>query len=119
MVTGAKLEADEIQERTQQEFAWRKQQLRRETELLGRRKQAVLHQLSNLSALASETASSFPELEELKPDRDQADDDTVVRPAVSSPDSRPSSDLQATEDTTEDTAVLVAAGDEDPGRNQR
>ena len=60
----AKKQAAAIGERTQQEFAWRKQQLRRETELLHQRKQAVLNQLASLSALAEQTAHSFPDLDD-------------------------------------------------------
>ena len=44
-VATASKQAAAITARTQQEFAWRKQQLRRETELLRQRKQAVLSQL--------------------------------------------------------------------------
>jgi hypothetical protein len=58
-------QAAAINERTQQEFAWRKQQLRRDTDLLSQRKQAVLNQLASLSALAEQTAQNFPELEDL------------------------------------------------------
>ena len=63
-VDTAKKQAAAISERTQQEFAWRKQQLRRETELLHQRKQAVLSQLASLSALAEQTASAFPDLDD-------------------------------------------------------
>ena len=81
----AKKQAAGISERTQQEFAWRKQQLRRETELLHERKRAVLHQLASLSALAEETAQSFPELEDpAEMDREQGDQ-TVLRPSNLNP----------------------------------
>ena len=63
-IATAKQQASAINERTQQEFAWRKQQLRRETELLQQRKQAVLSQLASLSALAEQTASAFPDLDD-------------------------------------------------------
>jgi hypothetical protein len=46
--------------RTRQEFAWREQRLRRETELLDQRKQEVLSQLASLAALAEQVASAFP-----------------------------------------------------------
>jgi HPt (histidine-containing phosphotransfer) domain-containing protein len=59
-------EAAAITRRAQQEVASRMQQLRRETELLSQRKQAVLNQLASLSALAEQTAQSFPELEDLE-----------------------------------------------------
>ena len=64
-LAAAKAEATAIAERTQQEFNWRKEQLKRETERLGRRKQAVLTQLASLSAMAEQTAESFPELDDL------------------------------------------------------
>jgi hypothetical protein len=78
----AKQQATAISERTQQEFTWRKQQLRRETELLHQRKQAVLNQLASLSALAEQTANAFPDLDE--PDmegEESSGDQTVLRPA--------------------------------------
>ncbi len=71
-LAAAKAEATAISERTQQEFNWRKEQLKRETERLGRRKQAVLTQLASLSAMAEQTAESFPELEDLDPSSSSA-----------------------------------------------
>ena len=67
-------------ERTQQEFTWRKEQLRRETDLLGQRKQAVLAQLASLSALAQETATSFPEPYDLDDFDGELGDRTVMLP---------------------------------------
>jgi cell division septum initiation protein DivIVA len=81
----AKKHAAGISERTQQEFAWRKQQLRRETELLHERKRAVLHQLASLSALAEETAQSFPELEDPADMEREQGDQTVLRPSNLNP----------------------------------
>ena len=63
-IATARKQAAAITARTQQEFSWRKQQLRRETELLQQRKQAVLSQLTSLSDLAQQSASSFPDLDE-------------------------------------------------------
>jgi cell division septum initiation protein DivIVA len=63
-IATSRKQAAAITARTQQEFSWRKQQLRRETELLQQRKQAVLSQLASLSELAQQTASSFPDLDE-------------------------------------------------------
>jgi cell division septum initiation protein DivIVA len=81
-VATAKQQATAISERTQQEFTWRKQQLRRETELLHQRKQAVLSQLASLSALAEQTANAFPDLDEPSDiESEEAGDQTVVRPA--------------------------------------
>jgi hypothetical protein len=82
-IATAKRQAAAINERTQQEFSWRKQQLRRETELLHERKRAVLSQLASLSALAEETAHSFPDLED--PSDIDEGDHTVLRPAGLSP----------------------------------
>ena len=79
-IATAKKQAAGISERTQQEFAWRKQQLRRETELLHERKRAVLSQLASLSTLAQETAQSFPELEEPGDIEREQGDQTVLRP---------------------------------------
>lgn len=69
-LAAAQQEAAALRERTLQEFSWRKQQLRRETELLSQRKQAVLGQLASLSALAEQTAQTFPDLDELDVDTD-------------------------------------------------
>ena len=73
-------QATAISERTQQEFTWRKQQLRRETELLHQRKQAVLSQLASLSALAEQTANAFPDLDDPADlEGDEPGDATVLR----------------------------------------
>ncbi|MGI3781442.1 MAG: DivIVA domain-containing protein, partial [Janthinobacterium lividum] len=77
-IATARKQAAAITARTQQEFSWRKQQLRRETELLQQRKQAVLSQLASLSDLAQQTASSFPDLDE--------DQDTPVSSGQASPE---------------------------------
>jgi cell division septum initiation protein DivIVA len=84
-IATAKKQAAAINERTQQEFAWRKQQLRRETELLHQRKQAVLSQLASLSALAEQTASAFPDLDDPKDLEGEVGDRTVMRPDMLPP----------------------------------
>jgi hypothetical protein len=84
-VEAAKAQAAAITERTQSEFAWRKQELRRETELLGQRKQAVLNQLASLSALAQQTAQSFPEIDDLGEFQGEEGDRTILRPAGAGP----------------------------------
>jgi hypothetical protein len=61
----AQQQAATIDERARQEFAWRRRQMRHEQELLGRRKQAMLSQLTSLSALAAETAEKLPEVPDL------------------------------------------------------
>ena len=96
----AKQQASGISERTQQEFTWRKQQLRRETELLHQRKQAVLSQLASLSALAEQTANAFPDLDEpseIEGDEPSADH-TVLRPAGKRPDAMDRGQAAAVED---------------------
>jgi hypothetical protein len=84
-IATAKKQAAAINERTQQEFAWRKQQLRRETELLHQRKQAVLSQLASLSALAEQTASAFPDLDDPNDLEGEVGDRTVMRPDILPP----------------------------------
>jgi F0F1-type ATP synthase membrane subunit b/b' len=84
-IATAKKQAAAINERTQQEFAWRKQQLRRETDLLHQRKQAVLSQLASLSALAEQTASAFPDLDDPNDLEGEAGDRTVMRPDMLPP----------------------------------
>ncbi|HJY45324.1 MAG TPA: DivIVA domain-containing protein [Propionibacteriaceae bacterium] len=84
-IATAKKQAAAINERTQQEFAWRKQQLRRETELLHQRKQAVLSQLASLSALAEQTASAFPDLDDPSDLEGEVGDRTVMRPEMLPP----------------------------------
>lgn len=111
-VATAKKQAAAINERTQQEFAWRKQQLRRETELLHKRKQAVLSQLASLSALAEQTASGFPDLDDPSDlESGETGDRTVLRPGGHETDAG-----LAAEDTPEpavdgDATVLVAPSD--------
>ena len=84
-VQAAKAQAAAITERTQSEFAWRKQELRRETDLLSQRKQAVLNQLASLSALAQQTAQSFPEIDDLTDFGAEEGDRTIMRPADAGP----------------------------------
>jgi hypothetical protein len=92
-IAAARKQAAAITDRTQQEFAWRKQQLRRETDLLGQRKAAVLNQLASLSALAEQTAHSFPDLEDLDEFDGEQGDRTVMMPASMAPAlPRPGSD---------------------------
>ncbi len=81
-IATAKKQAAAINERTQQEFAWRKQQLKRETDLLHQRKQAVLSQLASLSALAEQTASAFPDLDDPSELEGETGDRTVLRPQL-------------------------------------
>lgn len=52
----AKRQAAAIQQRSDEQFAWRKEQLRKETELLSQRKAAILAQLASLSDLAQQSA---------------------------------------------------------------
>jgi hypothetical protein len=107
-IATARKQAAAITARTQQEFSWRKQQLRRETELLQQRKSAVLSQLASLSELAQQTASSFPDLED-------DDSDTGTPPRGTAPSGAPApsfaaaparapeqDDHAATEDVPED-----------------
>lgn len=84
-LTAARKQAAAITDRTQQEFGWRKQQLRREMDLLGQRKQAVLNQLASLSALAAQTADSFPDLDDLDAFDAEQGDRTITMPAQSVP----------------------------------
>jgi hypothetical protein len=84
-IAAARKQAAAITDRTQQEFAWRKQQLRRETELLGQRKQAVLNQLASLSALAEQTAHSFPDMDDLDDFDQEQGDRTVMMPPAKTP----------------------------------
>jgi cell division septum initiation protein DivIVA len=108
----AKQQATAISERTQQEFTWRKQQLRRETELLHQRKQAVLSQLASLSALAEQTANAFPDLDEPSEiESEGAGDQTVVRPvAGQAPEGRNRSDDDVPVEDDPTQVVSVPSG---------
>ncbi len=110
-IATAKKQAAAISERTQQEFAWRKQQLKRETDLLHQRKQAVLSQLASLSALAEQTASAFPDLDAPGELDGETGDQTVMRPeglAPAGPDQGSGSDDVEVDG---DATVLVASSD--------
>lgn len=121
-IAAAKKQAAAINERTQQEFSWRKQQLKRETDLLSQRKQAVLNQLASLSALAEQTAQTFPDLEELEGFEAEHGDTTLLRPP-NLPPSLPSGEGDSTGDSADDTVIEGSvAGDSDsdgPGQNRR
>ena len=105
-VDAAKAQAAAITERTQSEFAWRKQELKRETDLLSQRKQAVFNQLASLSALATQTAQSFPEIDDLTDFDGEDGDRTVMQPAGLGPS------LPA--DKKGDTGPRRATTDDDP-----
>ena len=92
-LAAAKKQAAAIGERTQQEFAWRKQQLRRETELLHQRKQALLSQLANLSALAEQTAHAFPDLDDPEDPSERRPGDDAEPPVDA--ESGPAEDVDA------------------------
>ena len=102
-IATARKQAAAITARTQQEFSWRKQQLRRETELLQQRKQAVLSQLASLSDLAQQTASSFPDLD---------DDDTVVAQPVAGRTQGPDAGAPSAGDEHEDGVDVPEDGDD-------
>ena len=104
-IATSRKQAAAITARTQQEFSWRKQQLRRETELLQQRKQAVLSQLASLSELAQQTASSFPDLDE---DADQPTAGTGSRGSgrAGQPDPDQQPDEPAVEEDGSDRTVL-------------
>ena len=106
----AKKQAAAITERTQQEFAWRKQQLRRETDLLHQRKQAVLNQLASLSALAEQTAHSFPELEDLDDFEPENGQDKTVQSAAE----LPAQPQQSADDQAAQPTETVASEPVDP-----
>jgi vacuolar-type H+-ATPase subunit E/Vma4 len=56
MVARAERQAATIDERSRQEFCWRRRQLRQQQEALARWKQAMASQLASVSTLAVETA---------------------------------------------------------------
>ena len=64
LVQRAQQDAMTIEERARQELAWRKRQVRKEQDLVNRRKQAVREHLVSLSALATETAANLPDVPE-------------------------------------------------------
>lgn len=105
IVGRAQSQAATIDERARQEFAWRRRQMRREQELLDRRKQAMLSQLTSLSALAAETAQSLPEV----PDLELGDlDETRVNQAVVQLDSA-ENDEPVEESGVEETTDYASA----------
>jgi hypothetical protein len=108
-IAAAKKQAAAINERTQQEFSWRKQQLKRETDLLGQRKQAVLNQLASLSALAEQTAQTFPDLEELEGFEAEHGDTTLLRPPNLPPSLPGASDRSEDDDSDDDTVIEGSA----------
>jgi hypothetical protein len=51
-----------LRDRAEEQFGWRKEQLERETNRLLHRKQAIMAQLANLSAMAEHSLAEFPDL---------------------------------------------------------
>jgi cell division septum initiation protein DivIVA len=124
-IAAARKQAAAITDRTQQEFAWRKQQLRRETDLLGQRKAAVLNQLASLSALAEQTAHAFPDMEDLDDFDGEQGDRTVMMPPTLAPSlppqngSRPATPPQAEDQGSDPAAVAEPdTSDDTHGRDE-
>ena len=65
MVRSARDQAALVEERSRQELAWRRRQLHRETEEVGRRQRELVSRLASVKALAAETAQSLPDLSDL------------------------------------------------------
>ena len=117
-IAAARKQAAAITDRTQQEFAWRKQQLRRETDLLGQRKAAVLNQLASLSALAEQTAHSFPDLEDLDDfDGEQGDRTVMMPPSVAPALPRPDA-TETTQPASVESADQPEAQEQDESSTQ-
>lgn len=121
-VQAAKKLAASINDRTQHEFSWRKQQLKRDTDLLTQRKQAVLNQLASLSALAQQTMSSFPDVDQLGDFDGEEGDQTVLRGPIPPPTGRPQAEresgpesIAAAPDAEAEAAELGAAGRDPQG----
>ncbi len=60
-IAGAHRQAAMMKDRMEEQYAWRKEQLERETNALLQRKASVIAQLSNLRQLAGETPMDFPD----------------------------------------------------------
>ncbi len=126
-IADAQQEVAALRQRAQEEFSWRKQQLRRETEVLAQRKQALLSQLASLSALAQQTAQTFPDLDDLDadestrplgPDERAGDDEdgTILRTAVVEDPSTDGGDqpaVRADEEATASDPTPPGEGDDD------
>ena len=63
-----------MKERIEEQYAWRKEQLERETAALLQRKKAVIAQLNNLKALAGEAESNYPDAD---PFAEQVEEETT------------------------------------------
>lgn len=64
-VAAAHRQSAMMKDRLEEQYAWRKEQLERETHALELRKDAVLAQLSNVRALAQESVADFPNTDSL------------------------------------------------------
>ncbi len=110
IVARAQAQADTIDERARQEFAWRRRQMRREQDLLDRRKQAMLSQLTSLSALAAETAQSLPEVPSLElSDVDETRGNQPAAVAVADPKASDDSEATVTSDDESSTGYAAAS----------
>ncbi|WP_051208594.1 hypothetical protein [Propionicicella superfundia] len=61
-IAKAHAQASLLRDRAEEQFGWRKEQLERETNRLLHRKQAIMAQLANLSAMAEHSLAEFPDL---------------------------------------------------------
>jgi hypothetical protein len=61
-IAQAHAQASLLRDRAEEQLGWRTEQLKRETNRLEHRKQAIVAQLANLSALAEQSLAEFPDL---------------------------------------------------------
>lgn len=60
-IAKAHTQASLLRARAEEQYGWRKEQLERETKRLQNRKQAIMAQLANLSALATHSLAEYPQ----------------------------------------------------------
>ena len=93
MVARAERQAATIEERSRQEFSWRRRQLRLQQEAIARWKQAMASQLASVSTLAAETARDLYQVSE-QPFGEEMNADTG-----------PAADADGTDQVSSDPAV--------------
>ena len=93
MVARAERQAATVEERSRQEFSWRRRQLRLQQEAIARWKQAMASQLASVSTLAVETARDLYQISE-QPFGEEMNADTG-----------PAADAAGTDQVSSDPAV--------------
>lgn len=115
-LAAAHRQASMMKDRLEEQYAWRREQLQRETNALLQRKASIVAQLSNLRQLAGEAPLDFPDDDPFEPTPTQDSVPATTDAAPATPEESPTTALPAEDERAAEqpTQVIdVAAVDPD------